>query len=814
MAKARIMKCLLRRRQAINPPAQTLATGSSRRTGARTARWVAVSAVALSMPLALFLVLPPAPAEAHALLVRSDPPQNAELRLSPDRVIGFFSEALDQRLSSIQVVDGTGKRVDDEQTGFGPEAERMSIGIKEQLPSGFYTVIWETLSSVDGHLFRGSYPFTVLNEDGSQPSGPKFEASGGGSESTGVEDILVKWGQIGGATALVGSLAFVLWVNGPAAAASEGGWREKSRRAARRRLSWVALPAAGGLILIAGGEVLLQADQLGGFKYVDDVLKNTWGERWIQRQIVLAVIIFALLASVRLWKTRREGLSTAALWVALAGGFAYLLLVAMVSHGAAVPGSFWAVGADFLHLSATAVWVGMLVMLGLFLLWLRRQPNDSARAEMEAEHLIRFSSMAATSVALLLATGTINGLTEVSDLSSLIDTAYGRTLSIKLGVMLVLLAVAGVNAFYLRPRITEEEDVTGTEIAKARRRLGVSVWAELGLAAGVLLMAAILIQHTTSRQVEQVEEARAGQAQSAQAVVGYEDIQPAGNLQVNLTVSPNTPGQNSFRVFLFPRQGGDIGEVLRVRLRFQKQGGELGMSELVLEQAGATAWKGVGPFLSAVGNWTVSVDVRRASVDDVRADFPVPVSSGELAGSDFDLPLAVGSWLTVAGIAALIVGLLVLIWLGDFPVVPDTVYRVLRVGAGLLWAVSVGLIVVSFLPQKEQTGNPITSTPQSIAIGRTLYLQNCQSCHGISGRGDGPQAGSLPLAPADFRVHIPYHQDDFFFRVMTNGLGNIMPAFGSQFTEDERWHLLNFLKSEFGGTDETEPSAKSLASSP
>lgn len=33
--------------------------------------------------------------------------------------------------------------------------------------------------------------------------------------------------------------------------------------------------------------------------------------------------------------------------------------------------------------------------------------------------------------------------------------------------------------------------------------------------------------------------------------------------------------------------------------------------------------------------------------------------------------------------------------------------------------------------------------------GRDLYLANCASCHGASGRGDGPLAADLPRPPAD-----------------------------------------------------------------
>ena len=36
------------------------------------------------------------------------------------------------------------------------------------------------------------------------------------------------------------------------------------------------------------------------------------------------------------------------------------------------------------------------------------------------------------------------------------------------------------------------------------------------------------------------------------------------------------------------------------------------------------------------------------------------------------------------------------------------------------------------------------------ANGKTLYLQNCSSCHGDTGAGDGPTGAALPVKPRDF----------------------------------------------------------------
>ena len=51
-------------------------------------------------------------------------------------------------------------------------------------------------------------------------------------------------------------------------------------------------------------------------------------------------------------------------------------------------------------------------------------------------------------------------------------------------------------------------------------------------------------------------------------------------------------------------------------------------------------------------------------------------------------------------------------------------------------------------------------------------------------------------APAGFKLHLPFHTDLFFFRVITPGFGDVMPAFGGQIAEEDRWNLINSLRAE------------------
>ncbi|WP_298864086.1 cytochrome c [uncultured Sulfitobacter sp.] len=40
-------------------------------------------------------------------------------------------------------------------------------------------------------------------------------------------------------------------------------------------------------------------------------------------------------------------------------------------------------------------------------------------------------------------------------------------------------------------------------------------------------------------------------------------------------------------------------------------------------------------------------------------------------------------------------------------------------------------------------------SPDSPSSGRTVFVNSCASCHGVSGLGDGPRANGLKVQPAD-----------------------------------------------------------------
>jgi copper transport protein len=93
--------------------------------------------------------------------------------------------------------------------------------------------------------------------------------------------------------------------------------------------------------------------------------------------------------------------------------------------------------------------------------------------------------------------------------------------------------------------------------------------------------------------------------------------------------------------------------------------------------------------------------------------------------------------------------------------------------------------------------NPIPATSASLARGQMIYTQSCLVCHGAEGRGDGPAGRALRPPPADLRVHMAAgHTDAQLFDWITNGVaGTAMPAWKDQIPAEDRWHVINYIRS-------------------
>jgi mono/diheme cytochrome c family protein len=134
-----------------------------------------------------------------------------------------------------------------------------------------------------------------------------------------------------------------------------------------------------------------------------------------------------------------------------------------------------------------------------------------------------------------------------------------------------------------------------------------------------------------------------------------------------------------------------------------------------------------------------------------------------------------------------------------------------RVGAGLVIMACGGYIYVG----EQRNGvpldvvnirDPVPPDARSLAVGKDVYTTNCETCHGETGRGDGPTGLRLVPRPADLRIHTApgVHTDGELFYWVSYGFPNsAMPAWKDLLTEDQRWSAINYARATFGNTGDT-----------
>ncbi len=106
-------------------------------------------------------------------------------------------------------------------------------------------------------------------------------------------------------------------------------------------------------------------------------------------------------------------------------------------------------------------------------------------------------------------------------------------------------------------------------------------------------------------------------------------------------------------------------------------------------------------------------------------------------------------------------------------------------------------LLIRFLSPDARTAAPFAppapaTSPSTPPDGAALYGRWCASCHGASGKGDGPNAKFLPVRPAVHAnaAHMRERPDDTLYDAIAGGgavMGKSarMPAFGATLSREE-----------------------------
>ncbi len=99
----------------------------------------------------------------------------------------------------------------------------------------------------------------------------------------------------------------------------------------------------------------------------------------------------------------------------------------------------------------------------------------------------------------------------------------------------------------------------------------------------------------------------------------------------------------------------------------------------------------------------------------------------------------------------------------------------------------------------NQLVNSVEYNDESIAMGKDLYNIYCKVCHGETAAGDGHlfTGGLFPAKPTSLiDSYVQNKPDGEIYYVITAGsVSGLMAPHGAQVTPDERWMIINYLRS-------------------
>lgn len=710
--------------------------------------------------VAIYCAWTVSPAQAHAVFVRANPAPNAVLLQSPPQVDMYFSEGIQEGLSSISVYDSGGLQVDigDSRVDYA-DPTHLTVSL-HRLNDGVYTVSWKVISVIDGHFTTGSYPFAVgeINRDAITA------AQQSSSSSLPISALFAKWMLLAALAVLVAEIPFAIFIWNPTFKTTPEivqppVWRKITQ------VTWIAFLLA--LLL----SLLSQAGQVSGnelaWPWAPETSLILTGSRlgliWLLRLALTLIGVWLVLSpSAPRWTN----------WLDLIVRLALLLTVSLVSHAATEANPLLPVLSDWLHLLGMSLWFGGLVYL---LSGLRQlHPLEGVqRTRVIATLMGRFSLMAILSVGVIGLTGFYAAMLRVGSFEALDTTIYGHVLYFKQGFVAALLILAAVNLLFLTPRL-KRDGLAGLSNIPFAKHFETMVKAEIILAC-ILLITVSLLTYLPPAKLNP-------------PVLQLADSQNVDDLQMDINITPGLVGQNTFTLTL-SSNGQAVPSLKAALLRFTSDKNNIPPSEVQLIGQGDGTYVTKGSYLSLPGNWQVQAVARRTDKFDAFANFNFPVNAPGANNED-------AATARLASALVLLIGLLfgALMFFG-------TRKPILRFGAGLIPAAVLTVLGIFSLlmpaPATNTQANPIAPNAASIAAGQALFSNYCVPCHGVFGKGDGPLGLTLNPRPADLSYHaIPgVHTDAQLFEWVSNGFpGSRMPAFKSRFSDTDRWNLVNYIR--------------------
>ncbi|MGH3897401.1 MAG: FixH family protein [Pseudonocardiaceae bacterium] len=569
-------------------------------------------------------------AVAHAELISTDPGQGAVVATAPSTVSLMFSEPVVVAADGIRIFGPDGAQLDTGDAVALGRASTVGVALRGSDPpgdarqQGTFTVSWRVVS-VDSHPVAGAFTFSVGQPSANRAPGTTQPS---GSTAVGVLYGIARATAFSSFALLVGSIAFVLLCWSGAIA----------RRDVRRVMlvGWTGLLAAtmAGLLLQGPYANGLGADRIFDATVLSATVDSRFGAAWTARLLLLALTgAYLVLLCAWLGHFARPGHAWfGALGVGLAVGLASTWAVA--GHASTGLQPALAVPVDVVHLLAMGLWLGGLATLAVIL-----RPTGTASTEVPAA-VHRFSSVAATSVVILIATGSYQSWRQLGSWSAFVSTDYGRLLWAKLGVVALLFGVATVSRRWVKRRWVKHRRTPAdaqppcshavsapallTMPAPGLPTLRRNVLSEAVLGALVLGVTALLVNAEPGRSAAAAAAAAAASLAPARDIVSYDTGGPGGQGQLTIDVDPATTGPDTISVTVGDRTGNprDVAE-LNATLTLSSR--RIGPLPVALQRTAPGHYVATGVQIPVKGTWQLAVTVRTSDIDRTTVTAPIDI---------------------------------------------------------------------------------------------------------------------------------------------------------------------------------------------
>lgn len=740
------------------------------------------------LPVLLLLVvlgglLTPTPAAAHAALEESDPAANAILPTAPTTATMKFTERLEPSYTRAELYNQAGELVPGASARIGDTEYLLVVDLPAGLPNGTYSILWRNLSLDDGHTAQGYIPFTIGTGADVQNIVPPAATV----EETGPPEwtkMVSRWITYLGVAVTIAVWPIWLFVLRPAISPAWQAGPTLTRRVRGFAVVGVVVALVGCL-----ASLLVQAASLNSTGGLLEGLRVTLGETrygtlWLLR-VGLILVYAASLFAVGWWRPWRRKLMA---FVTLALGAAIPVSFSLISHAAAQPaGRETAIAADALHLYSASIWAGGLFVILAALVPTLRDLTAVGRQVVISRLVPRFSQIAVIAWSIMALTGIYAAWLEVGNLAALRQTPYGESLTIKLVLLVPLLALGAFNLIIVARKVPAATDEAGAN--RWSRHFSWAIVAETALVIVVLLVVGLLVGQPPAREVI---------AQNSERIT----IPLAADGQLaTLYLTPGATGPNHYRLELgsgHDHQTGRGAPPVEALLRVELPDRDTGQKEIRLADAGNNAYEGHGSELSIEGTWNIEVIVRQQGQADWRTTVTQPISVTPPQSVVPGPPPRFGPG-GVAGLLLLVIGMAGLI-LSVFA--RGSAIRREAAGLGMVGLV-LGIALVAqarFGSQDLQASSAPTQAfvvdQAAVVRGEPLFAANCATCHGVRGRGDGPGAAQLNPPPADLSAsHALAHTDDVMQYWIENGIGGTgMPAFGNTLDSDQVRDVIAYIR--------------------